>query len=91
MALPHAVRDELIALRLRSPHSQEGDPSFVSRHGTPLNHRNVTERGFERARDLGGLPSDLTLHDPRDAAVSRMIAAGLDAVTVADVVRAALA
>lgn len=86
IALPHSLRDELIALRLRSAFSQDADPIFASRNGTPLGHRNVTRRGFEPARDLAGLPSSLTFHDLRDAAVSRMIAAGLDAVTVAGVV-----
>jgi integrase len=85
IALPHALRDELIALRLRSEFSQETDPVFASRSGTPLGHRNVTRRGFEPARDLAGLPSDLTFHDLRHAAVSRMISVGLDAVTVAGV------
>jgi integrase len=49
-------------------------------------HRNLTARGFEPARELAGLPCDLTFHDLRDAAISRMIAKGLDAVTVARLV-----
>lgn len=50
MALPSDFRDELIALKLRSEHSNDHDPIFVSKAGTPLMHRNVTRRGFEPAR-----------------------------------------
>jgi integrase len=85
IALPSALRDELIALRLASRFSQDTDPIFASREGTPLNHRNVAHRGFEPARDDAGLPAHLTFHDLRHAAASRVIAAGLDPVTVASV------
>ncbi len=54
IALPHSLRDELIALRLRSAFSQDADPIFASRNGTPLGHRNVTRRGFEPARASPG-------------------------------------
>jgi integrase len=85
IALPPSVRDELIALRLRSKWSRDEHPIFASRRGTPLSHRNLSRRGFERARDLAGLPSHLTLHDLRHAAASRLIRGGLDPVTVAAV------
>jgi|SRR5579862_3277468 len=85
IALPSDLRDELIALRLRSGHSNDEDPIFSSREGTPLGHRNLTKRGFEPARDLAGLPSSLTFHDLRHASASRLIHAGLDVVTVADI------
>jgi integrase len=85
IALPDDLRDELIALRLRSPHSGDQAPIFASREATPLGHRNVTKRGFEPARNLAGLPSSLTFHDLRHASVSRLIRAGLDPVTVANV------
>jgi hypothetical protein len=61
LALPVALRDELIALRLRSNFSQDEHPIFASHNGTPLGHRNVSRRGFEAARDLTVLPSS---HSP---------------------------
>jgi integrase len=85
VALPADLRDELIALRLRSRFSSDESPMFASMTGTPLQHRNVARRGFEAARDTAGLPSHLTFHDTRHAAASRMIDAGLDPVTVAGV------
>lgn len=81
--LPAWLRDELITLRLESRYSQDDQPIFASRAGTPLQHRNVTRRGFEPARDAAGLPSSLTFHDLRHAAASRLINARLDPVTVA--------
>lgn len=83
IALPDDLRDELIAHRLRSPFSKQADPMFASATGTPLLHRNIARRGFEAARDEAGLPEHLTFHDLRHAAASRLIAAGLSAVTVA--------
>jgi integrase len=85
IALPADLRDELIALRLRSSFSKDDDPVFASRVGTPLSHRNVLRRGWEPARDEAGLPSSLTLHELRHAVASRLIHAGLDPVTVAGV------
>lgn len=85
IALPDAVRDELIALRLRSRFSLDAHPVFASQVGTPLSHRNVSRRGFDPARDLAGLPEHLTFHDLRHAAASRLIRGGLDPVTVASV------
>jgi integrase len=85
IALPDWLRDDLIALRLRSRCSQDSDPVFASTVGTPLGARNVGLRGFEPARDLAGLPRSLTFHDLRHAAASRLISAGLDPVTVAAV------
>lgn len=86
IAIPPTLRDELIALRLRSKFSKDSDPIFASLRGTPLNHRNVTRRGFEPARDLTKLPKEITFHDLRHAAASRLIIkAKLDPVTVASV------
>jgi integrase len=83
--LPPVLRDELIALQLRSAFSQAEHPIFASQVGGPLGHRNVTGRGFEPARDLAGLPGSVTFHDLRHAAASRLINAGLDPVAVAGV------
>jgi integrase len=83
IALPEDLRRELIDLQLASKYSQDEHPIFASTNGTPLAHRNTTQRGFEAARDLAGLPTSLTFHDLRHAAASRLIAAGIDPVTVA--------
>jgi integrase len=84
IAIPSDLKDELIALRLRSGFSKETDPVFASQRGTPLGHRNVTRRGFEPAARQAKLEG-VTLHDLRHAAASRLISAGLDPVTVASV------
>jgi integrase len=84
IALPADVREELVVLRLRSQFSQDGHPVFASRTGTPLGHRNVTRRGFEPAAKNASL-DEVTFHDLRHAAASRLIDAGLDPVTVASV------
>ena len=56
------------------------DPVFASRDGTPLSHRNVTSRGFGPAAKLAGLP--VSIHDARHAFASKMIARGIDPVTL---------
>jgi integrase len=84
LALPSDLRDELIALRLRSRYSADEHPIFASRSGTPLAHRNVTRRGFEAARGEARLDRSLSFHDLRHAAASRLIASGIDDVVVAD-------
>ena len=83
IAIPTDLRDELIALRLRSDHSRDAQPIFASKSGTPLMHRNVVRRGFEPIRNEAGL-TNVTFHSLRGAAVSRLIRASLDPVTVAD-------
>jgi integrase len=85
IALPADLKQLLLRLRMQSAHSQDSDPIFASRSGSPLGHRNLTRRGFEAARDKAGLPKTLSFHDLRHAAASRMIDAGLDPVTVASV------
>jgi integrase len=85
IALPEDLREELIALRLRSRPSADDSPIFVSTIGKPHDHRTVSRWGFQRARDLAELPPHLTFHSLRHAAASRMIRAGLDPVTVASV------
>jgi integrase len=57
---------------------------FASKTGRPLAHRNVTQRGFEPARDLASLDGSLTFHQLRHAAASRLIASGLDDELIAD-------
>ena len=82
--LSHDVRDYLIALRLRSKHSQGEAPIFAARGGQPLSHRNVSQRGFDRAAAKAGI-SGATFHDLRHACASRLIAAGLPVTTAASV------
>jgi integrase len=81
LPVPDGLRDELIAYRLASKFSQDSDPVLASGNGTPLGHRNLTRRGWEPARDLAELPK-LKFHELRHAAASRLIAAGVDVVTV---------
>jgi integrase len=81
IALPDDVRKQLRDLRVASRYSQDDHPIFASREGTPLGHRNLTSRGFEPAAAAAGL--DVTFHDLRHAAASRLIDGGLDPVTAA--------
>jgi hypothetical protein len=55
---------------------------FASNEGTPLEHRNVTRRGFEPAVARAGI-ENVTFHDMRHAFASRMIARGIEPVTLA--------
>jgi integrase len=80
--LPDDVRKALIDLRMRSPFSQDSHPIFASLAGTPLGHRNVTRRGFEPVAELAEL--EVSFHDLRHAAASRLIASGIDDALVAD-------
>ena len=75
----------LKAFRLRSPHSQTGDPVFPalgpggSRNGggTRLSHRNVQRRAWEPIRDALGIPEKVTFHRLRRAFASRAHARGV--------------
>jgi integrase len=69
-------------LKLRSGHSGDEDPVFASKDGAPLGHRNVSQRGFEPATRLAGI-KHVTFHDMRHAFASRMIARGIEPVTLA--------
>src|SRR5207244_2495685 len=70
----------LAALKLGSTFSADTDPVFASRKGSPLQHRNVTSRGFAPAAKLAGL--EVSIHDTRHAFASRMISRGIDVVTL---------
>jgi integrase len=56
--------------QLASRFSKNDDFVFASKAGGPLSHRNVQRRGFEAARDLAELPTELTFHDLRHAFAS---------------------
>jgi integrase len=70
--------------KLRSRHSADEHPVFAGRDGRPLGHRNLSRRGFEKARDLAGIEG-VTFHDMRDAFASRMVSRGTDVVSLAKV------
>jgi integrase len=59
---------------------------FSTRSGTPLNYRNVAQRGLTAAADRAGLNRDgepkLTLHDLRHTFGSHLVRSGADVVTV---------
>jgi integrase len=80
--LPKELVQFFIELKLRSGHSADEDPVFASRQGTPLGHRNLTRRGFEPAVGRAGIEG-VTFHDMRHAFASRMIARGIEPVTLA--------
>ena len=73
----------LAALKLRSKFPADTDPVFASRKGSPLQHRNVTSRGFAPAARLAEL--DVSIHDTRHAFASRMISRGIQPVALAKV------
>ncbi len=57
-------------------------PVFASKIGTPLTHRNVQARGFAAAAEHAEIEG-VTFHSMRHAFASRMIAAGINPVTLA--------
>jgi integrase len=82
LPLPKELVQFFAALKLASDHSGDEDPVFASREGTPLGHRNVARRGFEPAVAIAGI-TEVTFHDTRHAFASRMIARGIEPVTLA--------
>jgi integrase len=84
LRLPDDLREVLRGLWVVSGYVADTDPIFASKAGKPLAHRNVTQRGFEKARDLAGLDKSLTFHQLRHAAASRLIASGLDDELIGD-------
>lgn len=81
---PEFVR-YLKAYKLRSPHSQDGDPVFsaLGRGGSQngggarLSHRNIQRRAWEPIREALGLPDRCTFHQLRHAFASRAHARGV--------------
>jgi integrase len=80
--LPKELVQFFIELKLRSEYLGDEDPVFASKKGTPLGHRNVTRRGFEPAVARAGIEG-VTFHAMRHAFASRMIARGIEPVTLA--------
>jgi integrase len=70
--------------RLASKFSTDSDYVFASRSGAPLQHRNLTRRGWEAARDAAGLPQ-MGFHQTRHCFASRAIAAGVPVQMLAEV------
>jgi integrase len=69
--------------KMRSRHSgDEARPVFASRNGKPLQHRNVTRRGFEPAAEHAGIEG-VSFHSMRHAFASRMIHRGISSLVLA--------
>ena len=91
---PGAIRDVVLMPtlgtmlrehRLASPFAGEDDPVFASETGTPLQHRNVSQRGLEPAMRRAGLNGNgpkLRFHDLRHCFASMLIAMGANVVFV---------
>jgi integrase len=70
--------------KLRAEYSQDGDPVFASKFGTPLTHRNATRRGFEKAAEQAGIEG-VSFHSMRHAFASRMIDRGISSTVLAKI------
>jgi integrase len=85
--IPASLVRYLRPFRLESKYSQGDHFVFCSRKGTPLEHRNVAQRGFEAAAEHEGLnrPGEdkLTTHDLRHAFASVIAHHGFAAVDLA--------
>jgi integrase len=92
---PNAVRRVVLAPdlarflrehRLRSRFSGESDYVFASRSGTPLSHRNVEARGFDRTVEEAKLTGEpkLVFHDLRHVYASMMIERGVTSTELCD-------
>jgi integrase len=66
--------------------ARENDFVFTTTAGTPLNYRNLAQRGLAKAADRAGLNPKgkprLTLHDLRHTFGSHLVRTGADVVTV---------
>lgn len=85
--IPGTLVSFLRSYRLASHHSQDERFVFCSKTGTPLEHRNVAQRGFEAAAEHAGLnrlgERKLTTHDLRHAFASVVAHHGFAAVDLA--------
>ena len=81
------LSDDVVAF-LRNHHKEAmataraSELVFPSRDGTPLSHRNVQERGFNKAAKLAGIEG-VTFHSLRHAFASRMIHRGASSTVLA--------
>jgi integrase len=70
--------------RLASRYSVDGDFVFATSRGTPMDHRNVAQRGLDKPKEEAGLDGpgkpSLRFHDLRHTYASANIAAGVDVV-----------
>jgi integrase len=71
----------------KSGHAGRRPLGMIASTGQPRHYKNVLDRGFNKAAEATGLNREdvpkLTPHDLRHTAISRWIAAGIDAVTIA--------
>ena len=85
--IPSTLVSLLRSYRLAGRYSQDEHLVFCSKTGTPLEHRNVAQRGFEAAAEYAGLnrPGErkLTTHDLRHAFASVVAHHGFAAVDLA--------
>lgn len=78
-ALVRLLREQ----KMRTPFSLESDFVFSSARGGPLDYRNVSRRGLERAFERAGIAEPRPrFHDLRHTAASILVAEGLNVVYV---------
>jgi integrase len=81
-----ALARELAKHSLASRHSKPEDFVFATETGKPLYYRNASARGLDKAADSAGLNPEgaqrLSFHDLRHTAISHLIRANADPVTV---------
>jgi integrase len=79
--LPSNLVAMLKAHKLASSFSRDDNLVFVSRTGSPMEHRNVAQRGLARACKRAGIAQPWpTMHELRHAHASALIAGGIDLV-----------